>query len=148
MLLLDTGIHDDNGHAGSVIAERDGLVRLDPRDALRQRRTARPILDDASHDSTERFELAQPVRSHLNRHDRYRTAEVAHHAVRKPAKASCTSPWSTVMFWRCARMCSGRREVGFGNVRRLEFNQHSHGPVRQRLVVELGAHNRLLLGPA
>ena len=146
MIPLDAGVHDDDDGAGAVVAERDGLIRLDTGHALRQCRATRPVLDDPRHDSAECLELLQTVRPDLNGQDRHRPVEVPHHPVSDTLKASLHESLDRHDALALGEDMRRGRQLCLGQVRPLELDQDTNTPRLRRLLVKRGRHHRLALG--
>ena len=74
--------------------------------------------------------------------------EISHHAVGNTAQASLHDSLKRRDALPLREDVGGRREVGLGDVGRLELDHHPHAALLKRLLVELGGHHRLPLGPA
>ena len=139
MVFLDPGVQDHHDLASAVDVDAvDGrgphAVGADEWDALRERGPLRPIVVNRDNGVAQTPECLERIRAHLERHDGQPTAVVPDHAMTSAAQV----------------VTDQRLDVGDGaplagargDERRVELDEHTHGAVRNRELVQLMGDER------
>jgi len=145
---VDAGVEDHDDRARAVVPERRCLIRLDARNAFRQRRMARRVLDHVRHHASQRLQHAQAVGADLDRHHRGRAAEVADHPVGNTAQASADHALGRGDVLALGDDVRGGRQLDLGHVRGVDLHEDPNGASLKCLLMELGRHQRPLLAAA